>query len=185
MAECRAARKSPAGSSGGPEGLFGPACTAVFLLSLRWFVPEARHQRFRTDPAGVSPHCVLQTAWQQSGATEGAALGLRASGVPVWMIDDGAATNFFGRNNSYSLVRFVLAGPGRRWDTAARKPNHSVEWLAVPLFSNALFFLARGSPLGSANKISIFCHQVAPCPTNVQYASANIRGPGWEALHKG
>src|SRR5262245_48301299 len=37
--------------------------------------------------------------------------------VPVWMIDDGAATNFFGRKNSYSLVRFVLAGPGRRWDT--------------------------------------------------------------------
>jgi len=29
MAEYRAARKSPAGSSGGPEGLFGPA---VYLL---------------------------------------------------------------------------------------------------------------------------------------------------------
>src|SRR5262245_64088016 len=75
--------------------------------------------------------------------------------VPVWMIDDGAATNFFGRKNSYSLVRFVLAGPGRRWDTAARKPNHSMEWLAVPLFSNTLFFFARGSPLGSA--IIKFC----------------------------
>src|SRR5215471_8040732 len=62
----------------------------------------------------------------------------------------GPATFFFGRNKSYSLVRFVLAGPGCRWDTAARKPNHSVEWLAVPLFSNTLFFLARGkSPYGA------------------------------------
>src|SRR5262249_38759596 len=74
-----------------------------------------------------------------------------ASGVPRWMkIEDGAATNFFGRKNSYSLARFVLAGPGRRWDTAARKSNHSVEWLAVPLFSNALLLLDRGSPLGTA-----------------------------------
>jgi hypothetical protein len=64
----------------------------------------------------------------------------------------GAATNFFGRNNSYSVVRFVLAGPGRRWDTAARKPNHSVEWLAIPLFPKALFFFARGSPLGTATE---------------------------------
>ena len=58
----------------------------------------------------------------------------------------GAATNFFERNNSYSPVRFVLAERGSRWDTAARKPNHSVEWLT------ALFFFARGSPLGTATE---------------------------------
>ena len=46
----------------------------------------------------------------------------------------------------------MLAERGSRWDTAARKPNHSVEWLAIPLFPKALFFFARGSPLGTATE---------------------------------
>src|SRR5262245_54501504 len=128
MAEYQVARKSPAGSSGGPEGLFGPA---VYLL----LAPPCGSE-FGTVPAGVH-----RTAFcKQLGSMARLKAPLSAFGL------DGAATNFFGRKNSYLLVRFVLAGPGRRWDTAARKPNHSVEWLAVPLFSNTLFFLALGSP---------------------------------------
>src|SRR5262245_5902126 len=138
--------REPSGRPGHcrPPGSSEKPCRIMWrAVGLVWTSGARLRARIGTVPAGVH-----RTAFcKQLGSMARLKAPLSAFGLDEW----GQLRIFFGRNNSYSLVRFVLAGPGRRWDTAARKPNHSVEWLAVPLFSNTLFFLARGkSPLGSA-----------------------------------